>query len=75
MKRVAVLLAAAFAAGGLVAAGDTVAPGGALTRTLDNREAFTRPAPGLTPKELRDFNFGNRVFNTNWAVAPASVEW
>jgi len=74
MKRLVALVAGALAAGGLVAAGDTVAPGGALTRPLDNREAFTRPAAGLSPKELRDFNFGNRVFNTNWAVAPASVD-
>ena len=74
MKRTAVLLAGLLAAGGLVAGGDAVAPGGALTRPLDNREAFTRPAAGLSPQELRDFNFGNRVFNTNWAVAPASVD-
>src|SRR5687767_11913988 len=74
MTRVVALLAGLLAAGGLLAARDAVAPGGALTRQLDNREAFTRPAPGLTPQELRDFNFGNRVFNTNWAVAPASVD-
>ena len=74
MKRLAVLVAGVLAAGGLVAGREAVAPGGALTRPLDNREAFTRPAAGLSPKELRDFNFGNRVFNTNWAVAPASVD-
>ena len=74
MKRLVVLCAAALAAGSFAAGPGPVAPGGALTRQLDNREAFTRPAPGLTPQELRDFNFGNRVFNTNWAVAPASVD-
>ncbi len=60
--------------GGVLAATVSVAPGGVLTRKLDNRDAFTRPAPTLSPQELRDFNFGNRVFNTNWAVAPASVD-
>ena len=74
MKRLVVLCAAALAAGSFAAGPGPVAPGGALTRQLDNREAFTRPAPGLSPKELRDFNFGNRLFNTNWAVAPASVD-
>lgn len=49
-------------------------PGGALTRTTDNRNAFALPAPTLDARELRDFNFGNRLFNTNWLVAPASVE-
>ncbi|WP_146908924.1 di-heme oxidoredictase family protein [Arenimonas daejeonensis] len=74
MKRMLIAACGLLLAGGLVAAAGPVSPGGALTRTLDNRDAFTRPAPGLTPRELRDFNFGNRVFNTNWAVAPASVD-
>lgn len=47
--------------------------GGALTHQESNREAFTRPAPGLSAAELRIFNLGNRVFNTNWVVAPASA--
>lgn len=74
MKRAWVLACGLLLAGGLIAAAGPVSPGGRLTRTLDNRDSFTRPAPGLTPQELRDFNFGNRVFNTNWAVAPASVD-
>jgi CxxC motif-containing protein (DUF1111 family) len=37
-----------------------------------NRDAFTRPAPALNSAQLRVFNFGNRIFNTNWVVAPAS---
>jgi CxxC motif-containing protein (DUF1111 family) len=49
-------------------------PGGALTREADNRHAFALPAPTLDARELRDFNFGNRLFNTNWLVAPASVD-
>ena len=36
-----------------------------------NRDAFTLPAPGLSAAELRVFNFGHRIFNTNWVVAPA----
>lgn len=54
-------------------AAEAIAPGGALTRIADNRNAFALPAPGLSAKELRDFNFGNRLFNTNWVAAPASV--
>ena len=49
------------------------APGGVLTRVADNRNAFALPAPSLSAQELRDFNFGNRLFNTNWVAAPASV--
>jgi CxxC motif-containing protein (DUF1111 family) len=49
-------------------------PGGELTRHADNRNAFALPAPTLDARQLRDFNFGNRLFNTNWLVAPASVE-
>jgi CxxC motif-containing protein (DUF1111 family) len=37
-----------------------------------NRDAFARPAPALDSAQLRIFNFGNRIFNTNWVVAPAS---
>ena len=74
MRHAAVLVLGALLAGTLMAASTGAKPGGTLTRVLDNRDAFTRPAPGLTPRELRDFNFGNRVFNTNWAVAPASVD-
>jgi CxxC motif-containing protein (DUF1111 family) len=72
--RVAALL---LAYGGTLAAATAqlaVAPGGALTRVTDNRNSFALPAPNLTAKELRDFNFGNRLFNTNWVVAPASVD-
>lgn len=68
---------ALLAYGGTLAAATSqfaVAPGGALTRVTDNRHSFALPAPGLSPKQLRDFNFGNRLFNTNWLVAPASVE-
>jgi CxxC motif-containing protein (DUF1111 family) len=64
------LLAAALASAG---AGAALPPGGALTRPTDNRNSFALPAPTLDARQLRDFNFGNRLFNTNWLVAPASV--
>ncbi|MFY2765492.1 di-heme oxidoredictase family protein [Arenimonas sp. MALMAid1274] len=74
MRRTLLAVLGLLLAGSLVAASPSDAPGGGLTRALDNRDAFAMPAPGLTSKELRDFSFGNRVFNTNWAVAPASVD-
>ena len=49
-------------------------PGGALTRVADNRNAFALPAPSLSARDLRDFNFGNRLFTTTWVAAPAPVE-
>jgi len=48
--------------------------GGALTQAVANRQAFTLPAPTLSALQLRDFAFGNRLFNTNWVVAPASAD-
>lgn len=48
--------------------------GGDYTTRLDNRYAFAQSAPPLTPKERRDFFFGNRLFNTNWVIAPGSVQ-
>lgn len=48
--------------------------GGALTHQERNRDAFAQPAPGLTGPELRAFTFGNRIFNTQWLTAPASVD-
>jgi CxxC motif-containing protein (DUF1111 family) len=38
-----------------------------------NRDAFARPASALSAAELRVFHFGNRLFNTNWTIAPASA--
>lgn len=55
------------------AAGSELA-GGALTHFEFNRDAFSRPAPVLDAAQLRQFSFGNRVFNTNWTVAPARTE-
>lgn len=76
MKRLLSRAALLLGCGSALAAATqlAVAPGGALTRVADNRNAFALPAPGLDARQLRDFNFGNRLFNTNWLVAPASVE-
>src|SRR5690606_38183629 len=32
-----------------------------------------KPAANLPMSALRDFSFGNKLFNTNWVEAPASV--
>ena len=77
MKRALIRAALLLGYGSALAAATSqfpASPGGALTRATDNRNSFALPAPGLTAQELRDFNFGNRLFNTNWLVAPASVE-
>jgi CxxC motif-containing protein (DUF1111 family) len=56
------------------AADSSAALGGALTHFESNRDAFAQPAPSLDSSQFRVFNFGNRLFNTNWVIAPASVE-
>lgn len=43
------------------------------THEVSNRDAFSQAAPALDAADLRVFNFGNRLFNTNWVVAPASA--
>jgi CxxC motif-containing protein (DUF1111 family) len=55
----------------LLAAAD--APKAGFMHPEHNRDAYARPAPALSAAELRVFNFGNRLFNTNWVVAPASA--
>ena len=47
--------------------------GGTLTHFDRGRDAYARPAPGLSITQLRRFGLGNRVFNTRWVEAPASV--
>ncbi len=47
--------------------------GGATTVFTTSREAFSRPLANLPTKDLRNFAFGNKMFNTNWVQAPASV--
>jgi CxxC motif-containing protein (DUF1111 family) len=48
--------------------------GGDTTRPLDAPNAFSFPAGNLPPENARAFSFGNRLFNTNWVEAPASVK-
>jgi CxxC motif-containing protein (DUF1111 family) len=72
MRCASAILSMALAASSVAA--DPPPAGGALTRIADNRNAFTLPAPMLSAQDLRRFNFGNRLFNTNWVVAPASVD-
>ncbi|MCD6034898.1 MAG: putative thiol oxidoreductase [Rickettsiales bacterium] len=47
--------------------------GGETTVHNTSRDAFAKPAANLETTQLRDFTFGNKMFNTNWVVAPASV--
>src|SRR5262245_25133395 len=48
--------------------------GGSATLAIANENAYARPIPTLPTEQLRPFTFGNRVFNTNWVIAPASVD-
>lgn len=48
--------------------------GGAAGRPAFGESAFAMPAPDLDAKQLRDFSFGNRIFNTNWVQAGGSVQ-
>ncbi len=48
--------------------------GGQTTRTVSGQTAFTLPAANMRPEHQRAFFFGNRLFNTNWVIAPASVK-
>jgi len=82
LKRVtataAALAVAAFIAIGAAGADGEppvgTALGGTTTRTAVNRNAFALPAAGLSADQLRVFFFGNRLFNTNWVIAPSSTE-
>lgn len=49
------------------------APGGDFTTRLQNRMAFAQSGSKISHAERRDFVFGNRIFNTNWTIAPGSV--
>jgi len=48
---------------------------GGVNATVFNasRDAFAKPLPSLKPEDLRKFTFGNKIFNTNWVISPASV--
>jgi CxxC motif-containing protein (DUF1111 family) len=48
--------------------------GGDTKRPLVAPNAYSFPAANLPPEVIRAFSFGNRLFNTNWVEAPASVK-
>ncbi|MCB1590731.1 MAG: hypothetical protein KDI56_17590, partial [Xanthomonadales bacterium] len=57
-----------------VAKPDPLPAGGGLTHGLSNQNAFAMPSPNLSGADLRTFAIGNRLFNTRWITAPASVQ-
>lgn len=54
-----------------LAVGDRL--GGDAGRPAFGQTAFALPAPNLDARQLRDFAFGNRLFNTNWVIAGSST--
>jgi CxxC motif-containing protein (DUF1111 family) len=48
--------------------------GGETTRPLTAPNAFSFQAVNAPRRHQRPFSFGNRLFNTNWVEAPASVK-
>jgi CxxC motif-containing protein (DUF1111 family) len=48
--------------------------GGDTTRPLEAQNAFSFQAANAPRQHQRPFSFGNRLFNTNWVEAPASVK-
>jgi CxxC motif-containing protein (DUF1111 family) len=49
-------------------------PGGETTQPTRGKNSFTLPAANINREQLRIFFFGNKLFNTNWVIAPASVK-
>jgi CxxC motif-containing protein (DUF1111 family) len=75
------VVAAVYVGGASLRADDEAAPdwlaaalGGTATVTVNTATAFAQPDPLLATADLRRFTFGNRVFNTRWVEAPASVD-
>ena len=48
--------------------------GGDGTRPMQADNAFSLPMANIAKENVRVFSFGNRLFNTNWVEAPASVK-
>ena len=46
--------------------------GGSTSVAASGNMAFTHPAANLRPDHQAAFRFGNRVFNTNWVIAPSA---
>ncbi len=55
-------------------AGPPVMLGGETTVEVTNQHAFAKSLSNLPIPRLRDFAYGNRIFNTGWVTAPASVD-
>jgi CxxC motif-containing protein (DUF1111 family) len=58
----------------LLALPDSDKLGGQTSRLLDTPDAFSFQAANAPREHQRPFSFGNRLFNTNWVEAPASVK-
>lgn len=52
----------------------TPALGGGGTRPIVSQKSFSLPMPNSPRHHQRPFSFGNRLFNTNWTIAPGSVK-
>ncbi len=48
--------------------------GGDGTRPIASDKAFQLQMPNAPRSHQRPFSFGNRLFNTNWVIAPGSVK-
>jgi len=73
-KLIPILLLSSAAFAGLSDSHPDALSGGETTVFSTNRNAFASPASNLPVSDLRTFAGGNRLFNTNWVIAPASVE-
>lgn len=58
----------------LIAAPISPQLGGDTTRVITSAASFTFLAENSGPGRMRVFQFGNRLFNTNWVQAPGSVK-
>lgn len=52
----------------------SASPGGETTQPTRGKNSFSLPAANINREQLRIFFFGNKLFNTNWVIAPASVK-
>ncbi len=52
----------------------SASPGGETTQPTRGKNSFSLPAANINRDQLRVFFFGNKLFNTNWVIAPASVK-
>ena len=74
-RRAASLVAVWLVAGGCGAVGGAASPAaGSATVSDTTRDAFSLPAPSLTPAHRTAFFVGNSLFNRSWVAAPASVD-